>query len=362
MKSDKRNLIAAVSVLLVVGFLATSLVSYFTSSARIRETIVVSELPLTSDNIYSEIQRDLIRPILISSMMASDTFMRDWVLAGERDVEQMTKFLREVMERYGAFTSFFISEATRTYYHADGILKKVHEDEWRDEWYFRVRRMAPNYEINVDPDMANQDAMTIFINYRVFGYDGKFIGATGVGLTVNAVRNLIQEYQKRYQRTVYFVTADGKIVLVSDVSFVPEANITEREGMSKIAAQLRPHSTGTFEYSRQGGSHLLNIRFIPELNWYLFVEKQEDEALRGLRQTLYTNLAICALITVIVLVATWLTINRYQQRLEAMATTDKLTGLASRHACDILLGQAIGDSARSTEPLSIMLIDIDRLN
>lgn len=36
----------------------------------IRESIVASELPLTSDNIYSEIQKDLIRPIFVSSMMA----------------------------------------------------------------------------------------------------------------------------------------------------------------------------------------------------------------------------------------------------------------------------------------------------
>ena len=33
--------------------------------------------------------------------------------------------------------------------------------------------MTENYEINVDPDMANHDALTIFINYRVFDFSGK---------------------------------------------------------------------------------------------------------------------------------------------------------------------------------------------
>jgi diguanylate cyclase (GGDEF)-like protein len=357
---DKRYLIATVSILLVVGFLATTLVSYFVSRASLRETIVVNELPLTSDNIYSEVQKDLISPVLISSMMASDTFARDWVLAGEGEVDQMTRFLREVMERYNAFTSFFVSERTRIYYHADGVLKTVSEAEPRDEWYFRVRRMAQRYEINVDPDMANQDALTIFINYRVLDYDGALIGVTGVGLTVNAVRNLIRDYQKRFQRTVYFVDSAGAIVLVSDADQVPEAKIGAREGMDQIVAQLRRDTAGTFQYTRQGHTHLANIRFIPELNWYLFVEKLEDEALSDVRHTLYVNLAICALITVLVLLATWFTINRFQDRLEAMATTDKLTGLASRHACDILMPEALKDAQRSGDSLAVILLDIDR--
>ena len=62
-----------------------------------------------------------------------------------------------------AFTSFFISEKSRTYYQAKGVLKQIREDEPRDAWYFRVRNMAEPYEISVDPDMANADRLTFFI-------------------------------------------------------------------------------------------------------------------------------------------------------------------------------------------------------
>ncbi|ERI53092.1 hypothetical protein N878_00530 [Pseudomonas sp. EGD-AK9] len=67
-------------LLLPGGFLATSLASYYASRASIRHNIVNTELPLTSDNIYSEIQKDLIRPTQIASMMSHDTFLRDWAL------------------------------------------------------------------------------------------------------------------------------------------------------------------------------------------------------------------------------------------------------------------------------------------
>src|SRR5512146_2776777 len=109
---DKRKLIVILSLLLSVGFAVIALVNYHVSKAAIRESIVANELPLTSDNIYSELQKDLIRPVFISSMMASDTFLRDWVLSGEKDVGRMTKYLKEVMGRYHTFTSFFVSDRT----------------------------------------------------------------------------------------------------------------------------------------------------------------------------------------------------------------------------------------------------------
>src|SRR5690348_11070069 len=102
-----RGLIPIVSVLLTVGFLATSMASYLASRAQVRESIVGSGLPLTADNIYSEIQSDLVRPIFISSMMAHDTFVRDWVIAGERDPAQIAKFLNEIRINYDTISSFF---------------------------------------------------------------------------------------------------------------------------------------------------------------------------------------------------------------------------------------------------------------
>ena len=73
--------------------------------------------------------------------------------------------------------------------------------------------MADPYEINVDPDLANKDNLTFFINYKVYDYNNRFIGAAGVGLTVDAVIKLIDKYQQRYQRSVYFVDNFGRLVL-----------------------------------------------------------------------------------------------------------------------------------------------------
>ena len=116
---EKRKLpVLLIGLILTTGFLITSLSSYFVSRTSLRSQITLNELPLTSDNVYSEIQRDLLRPILISSIMASDTFLRDWVIHGEYNSMKVIRYLKEIKKKYNTFTSFFVSDKTRIYYHS----------------------------------------------------------------------------------------------------------------------------------------------------------------------------------------------------------------------------------------------------
>ncbi|MGH8346498.1 MAG: sensor domain-containing diguanylate cyclase [Pseudomonas sp.] len=360
---SQRSLVLTLVALLGAGFLATSFLSYYASRASIRDNIVNTELPLTSDTVYSEIQKDLVRPILISSMMARDTFMRDWVVNGEKDSDQMTRYLNEVMTHYGAYTAFFVSNTSLTYYHAKGVLKQVKATEPRDAWYFRVRDMKDPYEINVDPDLANKDNLTFFINYKVYDYNDRFIGAAGVGLTVDAVIKLIDKYQQRYLRSVYFVDNFGRLVLTGAEGGPQGARIGQKLGeldsMKDLASRLpKPHS-GSYEYSVQGQGHFLNVRFIPELNWYLFVDKREDSALGEIRQSLYLNLLICLLVTLIVLALLNRVIKRFQDRIQAQATLDSLTELPNRRGFDLLAAQAMLEARREPKPLTALLLDLD---
>ncbi len=354
-----RRLVPLVSILLIVGFAATSLVSYFVSKASVREGIVESGLPLTADNIYSEIQRDLLRPIFIASMMANDTFLRDWVLEGERETGMISKYLGEIKNKYDTVTSFFISDRSGNYYFPDGILKKMDATDWRDVWYFRVRDMKEPYEINVDPDFANRDAMTIFINYRLLDYRGDFLGAVGVGLTVMSLREQVDSYRQRYKREVYFVDPEGKVVLTG-TNAPREKTIQERVGLTAHAAAILGGKISNFEYENNGRTVLLSSRFIPELGWHVFVEQDEGDAITGIRRALLINLLVCSIITFVVVWATSYTIRTYQRRIEQMAVTDKLTGLLNRHGFEAVFEQALKESKRTRTSLSVALFDIDR--
>ena len=358
MLTRKLRFFALLAVLLTMGFLFTSFVSYFTAHDSISNQIEKSTLPLTSDNIYSEIQRDLLRPIFISSMMAKDTFVRDWVLNGEKDTTAIVKYLKEIQTHYGTVTSFFVSEKTRQYYHSTGLLKPVNQIDKQDTWYFRVQKMQQDYEINVDTDTANRTSLTVFINHRVYDYSGNYIGAIGVGLAVDAVKALIENYKNRYGRQVYFINKNGEVML-RGISKIEINNIHELQGLSEFTNDILTTDSSSIEYKHNGKTHYLNSRFVPEFGWYLIVAQQEDEAEQRIQNTLLLNLGVSFIVSLIIIILVNLIIVSYQKKLETMATTDKLTGCSNRQVFDVLFKQARSQSKRRKTPLSVVIFDID---
>lgn len=367
MLNERSRLIARLAVMLVAGFLAVSIGGFLVSRDSLRNNLIDEALPLTGDNIYSEIQKDILRPVFISSLMANDTFLRDWILAGEKDPAQVSRYLKEIKEKYGTLTSFLVSDKTASYYYIGGLLKQVRQDEPRDAWFYRVREMKEPYELNVDPDAANQDTRTIFINYRVFDYDGRFIGATGVGLPLALVAEQIESYEKRFRRRIYFVDNAGRLVLASRgfhaAHTADGSNLSIRElpGIRDIAGRIleRQREPMHLQYELAGTTMLVNARHIPELDWHLVVEQEESETVGPVRQVLMLNLAISALVTLLVLVTAVVAVNRYQKRLERTAATDPLTGALNRHAFDLVFDLALREAQRHDQRLSVILIDID---
>jgi len=353
------QLLIFLSILLTVGFFATSITSFYVSKASIRESILKNELPLTTDNIYSEIQKDLVRPVFISSMMASDTFLRDWVLAGEQSPEAVHKYLNDVQTRSNAFTSFFVSDKTLRYYYGSGDRKILSPENPDDDWYFKVRQLKLPYELNVDHDRKLTNNLIVFVNHRMFDYADQYIGVTGVGISVGDVQALIGDYQARYQRNVYFVDHAGAVVLSGDLDKPIGAQISQIDGLAPLADQLTHHYSGTYEYQKDHTTYLVNVRYIPELKWYLVVEKNEADATASIRHTLYINIAICLLITTGVLLLTQLAIRRYQRQIERLSTLDRLTGLPNRSAFDVIVPNMVHDSIRHKTSLSLLLGDVD---
>ncbi|HRF89643.1 MAG TPA: diguanylate cyclase, partial [Desulfobacter postgatei] len=117
--------------------------------------------------------------------------------------------------------------------------------------------------------------------------------------------------------------------------------------------------SSSITYEKNGKKYYLNSRFVPEFEWYLIVTQQEDEDELRIQNTLMLNLGVSIVISIVIIVLVNLIIASYQQKLEAMATTDKLTGTANRQVFDVVFRQAYSQSKRSKKPLSAIMFDID---
>lgn len=359
MPAKKNNFILILVAVLVLGFLTTSIVSYYIASDSLNDRIAGEILPLTSDNIYSEIERDLLRSILISSLMAHDTFLHEWIVGGEQDVQRITRYLQEIQRKHDTTTAFFISEKTRNYYHTTGIIKQIDTEDEADDWYFRARDMNDPYEINVDHDTVDRNRVTIFINYRVTDHKGDFLGVTGIGLATETVAELIKNYQKRYGREIYFVDREGEVTLHSD-DFDKSGRIQDHDGLGKFATRILSNPSSSITYERPDGELVyINSRLIPEFDWFLLVEQRKSAAEAYLLDTLMINALMALLIAALVVVIVYMTIRRYQRRLEQMAMTDKLTGATNRHVFQAVFSHVTGSAKRRNEPVALICIDID---
>ncbi len=360
--SIRTRLIVILTFILAFGFLTTNIISYRTSRNLVRTGILGNSLPLARDNIYSEIQRDLMRPIFVSSLMANDTFLKDWVIRGERDLVEIVRYLTEIKKRYGFFTSFFVSDLTHRYYHFSGLHKTISEADAHDVWYYRFRDLNVEYDLDVDTNQAEQNRLTIFINHRLTGSDGTFLGVVGVGLNFDIVAELLDSYQKKYNRDVYMISRDGLIQVHTRRDHILKTNIFHQPGIGRVADRIvatRDEPT-FFEYDTDGQHILLTCRYVRELDWYLLVEQNENRAMATVNQTFMNNLMLSLLITSISILITILVINYFQKQLENMAIRDKMTQAFNRNECERRFNNLSAMVRRKLIDLSMIMVDIDR--
>ncbi len=109
----KTKLLAVLSLILLSSFLATSLINYTVTRDAVREECSIPR-SLTGKNIYSEIHSTMMKPSLVASSMANDTFLKDWVMRGEKDIHALSRYLSAINSKYG-FISTFLSRPPRTY-------------------------------------------------------------------------------------------------------------------------------------------------------------------------------------------------------------------------------------------------------
>lgn len=359
--SIKTKLSAGLSLVLLVAFIAINLLNYQVSRTAVRQSILNDALPGISNEIFNEIQGDLIVPIQVSSLMANDTFLKDWILAGERDTSKILKYLWEIKRKYDFFSTFLVSESTKHYYHFRGLHKTMNPQDDHDDWYYNFIDGGKDYIVEVDTNEAARGTLTVFINHRLNDYEGNLIGVTGVGLNMGEVGRMLQSYQERYSKKIYLVDRDGLIQVHPDQHLIQKVNIREVPGIGEVASSILAGivSPVAVEYDDKNAHKLVRSQFVPEFDWFLIVEHSEGDDLQELRETFIINLIIGFAVTLLVIIINVLMVHHFQGRLELMATIDELTKVPNRRSFFCQAKRDLSRCIRSGAPASLLMIDID---
>lgn len=308
-----------VSVILIFGFVVTAFFSYQANyEASLNNIEQVASL--TTEGIYYQLTALFTKPINISITMAHDSLLVDHLeneadnLEDEAYAWKIKTYLKTYREKYDFDSVFLVSAQTNRYYNFNGVDRVLTEDEPENNWYFSMLKNDLEYSVNVDNDEVNgaDNAITVFVNCKIFGPDEDFLGVVGVGMRVSYLKEFLKEYEEKYHLNACLVDGDGKIEISSEHTGYNKTDWFEICGQEEIRGRVlewKEDSSNLELWTKTGvggqeRSYIVS-RYIHELTWHLIVEQNNGMMVREIKARLYqTGFIIAAIIITVLLVIT----------------------------------------------------------
>lgn len=353
LKFIKIKSIIFVSLIITLSFGILGLYNYNISKKMIHDEIIYSSIPLLRDNIYSEIRQNVIPSLKVSEVMSKNSFLINWALNNEENSGNIIQYLDKIKNEFDYFTTFFISNNSKNYFHYNGLHKVVSMTDPHDIWYFNFIKSEKVYNLDVDFDEAGDNELTIFVNYKVNDFEGNLLGVTGVGIKMEGFSNFLNEQQEKYNRTIYLVDQEGIVQAHSNIKEIyGSSNIVEKIIDSQVTQILS-------SYKKNNQTIIISAKYIEDFDWYLIVEQNESNSLKSANDNLTRTLIAGLILLVTILITVGIILNYFSTKLEILAVTDPLTGCYNRREFNNRLEKSLDKKIRSNSPLSLITIDID---
>ena len=314
----KTNLL--VCLVIIIGFLFTSVISYQSNQGIFhRDMERVSQL--TAEGIYHHIDMLFTKPINISLTMANDKLLKDFLREEETRMddpafmENMRSYLETYREKYDYDSVFLISSKTNRYYHFNGLDRVISPDSGLDDWYYELIKTEDEYGIDIDDDKAANHEITVFVNCKINGHDGKLMGVVGVGFRVSSIQELLKSYEDQYDIRALMVDNEGYIAISTNSTGYQAVNMFEDCPYAAKKDQILSSrkDTESFWYPSGKGDGYLVSQYIPAMKWHLLIEN--DAA--ALRQQLSRQLALAVTVICIIILLVLLCIGNVIRRYKA---------------------------------------------
>lgn len=314
----KTNILVCLVVFL--GFLATAVLScQMNYSASVKNIEQVSEL--TSEGIYYQLTTLFAKPVNISLTMANDSLLRRALLEESSNLNNpeyeavLTKYLKAYHDQTQYDSVFLVSAASQRYYNYAGLDRVLSPENPENDWYYAMAASDQEYAMNVDNDevKGKNNEITVFVNCKITDDQGQLLGIVGVGLQIDSLQTLIQSYEDQYQVQAFLINSAGDIEISSHYTGYERMNLFslypyQDEVQKQILSWHSGDASNPFwvknPQESQGQDYVIS-RYIPQLQWHLFVRQDTGELLRSLQRQLWQSaLIIMAIILFILYIIT----------------------------------------------------------
>lgn len=360
-KKNRVRINLLICAIILLGFVAVGAANYTSYSEVIRDDIAnISKL--TTTNIYAELRNELARPIVVSMTMANDSFLKAWILAeshgnwSEDHRQLLTRYLTGLKQEYGYNTAFVVSETTKRYYYHGGLNKIISREDAHDDWYYDFLEKDKPYDLDIDTDEVNRNQLTVFINCRITGENGKLMGVTGVGLELDRVQAMIKTFEDAFNLKAVLFNREGIVQVSTDTDEIYRVNVFDMPDLQANRQTVLSRRDLQSFVNTQGGGYIIT-QYIEDMDWHLLVVKDTSVLQRALNLQMANDFVIYVVVVIGVLWIVDNIIRRNDQRLVNMAKTDSLTGLVNRRGFNEALSKVL--SRNKGKQLFLFLVDID---
>ena len=227
----------------------------------------------------------------VSLTMAHDSLLQERLLQEPENPEEgnyagiIGHYLNVYKKNFGFDAVFLISASTSRYYSFNGVDRMLTQE---DHWYAGLLEADKEYCLNMDSDRVSgaDGTATVFVNCKIRDGNGAVTGVVGVGLRLNDLADILQEYEDEFDVKASLIDEAGLIKFSADNREYKRKDWFETYEFGSIREKVLgwkkdDANLGIWVYRApdNGQKTYVVTRYLPKMGWHLIVEQDTGQSL-----------------------------------------------------------------------------------
>ena len=253
------------------------------------------QIPAALGEVSNQIKYELERPLVVAQVMAELSAFAEF--SGEDDSE-ITDQLTRIKHQFNALSAFYVTTVNDNYYVASGVLKSISSLSQDDQWFYAFLNSDKRVELSVDVDGAT-GITTVFVNHVVIN-NGKRIGVTGIGLSLETLGQTVANYSLGESGRLFLTDSSGQVKIHSDTTLVGRS--LDQLGLSSIEnslSKLRTSGSNIVQRQVNGQNMIVGLMPLQQLDWVLVSMQPTSDILNEINKFIETMIWVGATVAIL---------------------------------------------------------------